>query len=159
MSISGAPAPSKFQRFYPPHPYPGLQFEVMRVLLACLHGPGRRLKHVQGLSGSAAQTPIALHDIALPYRIRSHYMDFENSEPFAMGPVQFRRPRKVAENWSTKPKFWEPSVIFPKEKSKTQSSLNFLQSRPRKFTKTDFFGIGPDPVSSEQQLLPETVIA
>ena len=39
--------------------------------------------------------------------------------------------------------------IFPKESSKTQSSLNFLQSGPRKFTKSDFFEIGLDLASSD----------
>ena len=34
--------------------------------------------------------------------------------------------------------------------SKAQSSLNFLQSGPRKFTKSDFFGIGPDLAGSER---------
>ena len=36
------------------------------------------------------------------------------------------------------------------KKAKTLSSLNFLESGPRKVTKSDFFGIGPDPASSEQ---------
>ena len=35
-----------------------------------------------------------------------------NSEPFAIGPVQFSWPRGVAENWFTKPKFWEDFVSF-----------------------------------------------
>ena len=33
--------------------------------------------------------------------------------------------------------------VFPRKTSKTQSSLNFLQSRPRKFTKSDFSGLAP----------------
>ena len=33
--------------------------------------------------------------------------------------------------------------IFPRKNSKTQSSLNFLQSGPRKFTKSDFSGLAP----------------
>ena len=32
---------------------------------------------------------------------------------------------------------------FPRKKSKTQSSLNFLQSGPRKFSKSDFSGLAP----------------
>ena len=48
------------------------------------------------------------------------------SELFAMGPVQFRWPRGVAENSFTKPGFWEHFVDFPRKNSKTQSSLNFL---------------------------------
>ena len=65
-----------------------------------------------------------------------------------MGPVQFRWPHGVAENSFTKLGFGENFVDFPRKKSKTQSSLNFLRSGPRKFTKSDFW-IGPDPVSSE----------
>ena len=49
------------------------------------------------------------------------------SELFAIGPVQFSRPRGVAENWFTKPEFWEHVVDFSQEKQrKTQSSFNFL---------------------------------
>ena len=33
-----------------------------------------------------------------------------NSEPFALGPVRFRWPRGAAENWFTKPWFWEHFV-------------------------------------------------
>ena len=33
--------------------------------------------------------------------------------------------------------------VFPRIKSKTQSSLNFLQSGPRKFRKSDFSGLAP----------------
>ena len=33
--------------------------------------------------------------------------------------------------------------VFPRKKSKTQSSLNFLQSGPRKFSKSDFSGLAP----------------
>ena len=66
------------------------------------------------------------------------------SEPFAMGPVQFRRPRRVAENWFTKPGFWGAFCqFFLGKNSKTQSSLNFLQSGSRKFTKSDFSGLAP----------------
>ena len=39
--------------------------------------------------------------------------------------------------------------VFPRKMSKTQSSLNFLQSGPRKFTKSNFSGIGPDSAGSE----------
>ena len=35
--------------------------------------------------------------------------------------------------------------------SETLSSLHFLQSGPRKFTKSDFLGIGPDPASYERR--------
>ena len=70
------------------------------------------------------------------------------SEPFAIVPVQFSRPRGVAQNWFTEPGFWEHLVNFSKEKqqntlSKTQSSLNFLQSGPRRFTKSDFSELAP----------------
>ena len=43
----------------------------------------------------------------------------------------------------TKPGFWEHSASssWEKKNSKTQSSLNFLQSGPRKFTKSDFSGL------------------
>ena len=41
-------------------------------------------------------------------------------------------------------------MSYPRKNSKTQSSLNFLQSGPRKFTKLIFFGIGPDPVNSDE---------
>ena len=33
--------------------------------------------------------------------------------------------------------------VFPRKKNKTQSSLNFLQFGPRKFTKSDFSGLAP----------------
>ena len=33
--------------------------------------------------------------------------------------------------------------VFPRKNSKTQGSLNFLQSGPRKFTKSDFSGLAP----------------
>ena len=33
--------------------------------------------------------------------------------------------------------------VFPRRNSKTQSSLNFLQSGPRKFSKSDFSGLAP----------------
>ena len=75
------------------------------------------------------------------------------SELFAVGPAQFSRPRGVAENSFTKPGFGKILSTFPRKKSKTQSSLNLLQSGPWKFTKSDFFGIGPDPVSSDNCLL------
>ena len=65
------------------------------------------------------------------------------SELFAMGPVQFSWPRGVTENSFTKPGFWEGCVGFPRKNSKTQSSLNFLQSGPRTFTKSDFSGLAP----------------
>ena len=35
-----------------------------------------------------------------------------SSEPFAIGPVQFSWPRRVAENWFTKPGFWDHFVSF-----------------------------------------------
>ena len=60
-----------------------------------------------------------------------------------MGPVQFSWPRGVAENWFTKSSFWEHFVGFPEKNSKTQSSLNFLHSGPRKFTKSHFSGLAP----------------
>ena len=53
-------------------------------------------------------------------------------------------PRGVAENWFTKPRFWEHFVYFSQEnKQNHQSSLNFLQSRPQKLTKSDFSGLAP----------------
>ena len=36
----------------------------------------------------------------------------QKSELFAMGPVQFSRPRGVAENSFTKPGFWKDYVVF-----------------------------------------------
>ena len=83
---------------------------------------------------------------------RMHYRNFADfvkttcfwSEPFAIGPVQFSWPRRVAENWFTKPGFFGSILsVFPMKSSKTQSSLNFLQSGPRKFTKSDFSGLAP----------------
>ena len=62
---------------------------------------------------------------------------------FARGPVQFSWPRGVAENWFTsKPGFWEHfgNLSYGKN-SQTESSLNFLQSGPQKFTKSDFSGL------------------
>ena len=38
------------------------------------------------------------------------------SEPFAIGPVQFSRPRGAAENWFAKLGFWEHFVSFSSEK-------------------------------------------
>ena len=49
----------------------------------------------------------------------------------------------MAENSFTEPGFWEHFVSFPRKNSKTQSSLNFLQSGPRKFSKSDFSGLAP----------------
>ena len=49
----------------------------------------------------------------------------------------------MAENWFTKSGFWEHFVGLSSENSKTQSSLNILRSRPRKFTKSDFSGLAP----------------
>ena len=60
-----------------------------------------------------------------------------NSEPFAIGPVQ------LAENWFTNRDFGSILSVFPRKGSKTQSSLNFLQSGPRKFCKSDFSGLAP----------------
>ena len=61
-----------------------------------------------------------------------------------IGPVQFSWPRGVAENWFTKPGFWEHFVsFFPRKRSKTQSSLNFLQSGPQKFSESNFSGLAP----------------
>ena len=70
---------------------------------------------------------------------------FSLQGPFAIiGPVQFCWPRRAAETWSTKLGFWERVLsVFPWKNSKTQSSLNFLQSGPRKFTKSDFSGLAP----------------
>ena len=61
------------------------------------------------------------------------------SELFAMGPV----PRRVAENSCAKPGFWEHFVDSSKEEKQKQSSLNSLQSRPRKFTKSDLLRLAP----------------
>ena len=44
--------------------------------------------------------------------------------------------------------FGNNSSIFPRKNSKTQGSLNILQSRPWKITNR-IFGIGPNPASSE----------
>ena len=49
----------------------------------------------------------------------------------------------MAENWFTKPGFWEHFVSFSQEKQQPQGSLNFFQSGPRKFTKSDFLGLAP----------------
>ena len=40
-----------------------------------------------------------------------------NSELFALGPVQFSRPRGVAENCFIKPGFWEHFVDNSQEKT------------------------------------------
>ena len=42
-------------------------------------------------------------------------------------------------NWA----FGSILSVFPRKKSKTQSSLTFLQSGPRKFSKSDFSGLAP----------------
>ena len=47
------------------------------------------------------------------------------SEPFAMGPVQFRRPRGVAENSFTKPGFCEHFVDFSQEKQQNTEFTKF----------------------------------
>ena len=60
-----------------------------------------------------------------------------------MGPVRFSWPRGVAENWFTKLGFVSILLIFRRKNSKAQSSLDFLQSEPPKFTKSDFSGLAP----------------
>ena len=49
----------------------------------------------------------------------------------------------MAERWLTKPGFWEHFVSFSRKNSKTQSSLNLLQSGPRESSKSDFSGLAP----------------
>ena len=90
------------------------------------------------------QKTIAI-EIGKPYKWRLLKCDRKciTSEPFAMRPVQFSWPRRVAENWLTKPGFGEHFVSFPRRNSRTQSSLIFFQSGPRKFTKSDFSGLAP----------------
>ena len=53
----------------------------------------------------------------------------ESQEPSAMGPVQFRRPRGVAENWFTKPGFGEHSVDFSLEKQQNTEFTKFCSVR------------------------------
>ena len=52
-------------------------------------------------------------------------------------PVESPKIRLL--NWD----FGNILSIFPRKNSKTQSSLNFLESGPRKFTKSDFSGLAP----------------
>ena len=52
-------------------------------------------------------------------------------------PVESPKIRSL--NWD----FGNILSIFPKKNSKTQSSLNFLQSGSRRFTKSDFSGLAP----------------
>ena len=105
---------------------------LLIFFLARLEGPTRKPRHASGFSARSRKR--FLHSAA--YECLSGL--------FAMGPVQFSCPRGVAENSFTKPGFWEHFVDFTQKKSsKTQSSLNFLQSRPRKFTKSDFSGLAP----------------
>ena len=47
------------------------------------------------------------------------------SELFAMGPVQFSRPRGVAENPFTKPGFWEHFVDISQEKQQNTEFTKF----------------------------------
>ena len=42
-----------------------------------------------------------------------------------MGPVQFSRPRGVAENSFTKPGFWEHFVVFSQEKQQNTEFTKF----------------------------------
>ena len=50
-------------------------------------------------------------------------------EPFAIGPVQFSWPRGVAENWFTKPGFWEHFVSFSNEKQQNTEFTKFSSVR------------------------------
>ena len=99
-----------------------------------------RSAHIWGMIGLSC-----LHGwLALSSFLCQNQNVYFGSEPFAIGPVQFRWPRGVAENSFTKPGFWEHFVgFFPRKNSKTQSSLNLLQSGPRKFSKSDFSGLAP----------------
>ena len=60
-----------------------------------------------------------------------------------MGLVQFSRPAGSPKIRLLNRAFGNILSIFPWKNSKTQSSLNFLQSGPRKFTKSDFSGLAP----------------
>ena len=73
------------------------------------------------------------------------------SELFAMGLVQFNWPRGAAENLFTKPGFWEHFVDFSQEKHQNTKFTKFSSVRTPEIFWIWFFGIGPDPASSEQK--------
>ena len=60
-----------------------------------------------------------------------------------MGPVQFSWQSESPKIRLLNRDFGNILSIFPRKNSKTQSSLNFLQSGPRKLTKSDFSGVAP----------------
>ena len=60
------------------------------------------------------------------------------SELFAMGPVQFSDAAESPKIRLLNLVLGNILSIFPRKNSKIKSSLNFLQSGPRKFTKSDF---------------------
>ena len=62
---------------------------------------------------------------------------------FAMGPVQLVDPAEWPKIGLLNRVFGNILSILPRKNSKPQSSLNFLQCRPRKFTKSDFSGLAP----------------
>ena len=65
------------------------------------------------------------------------------SELFAMGPVQFWQPRRVAEDWFAKPGSWEDSVSFSQEKQQNTEFTKCFSVRTPEFTKSDFSGLAP----------------
>ena len=62
---------------------------------------------------------------------------------FQQGQSNLVDPAEWPKIGFTKPDFWEHFVSFSQEKQQNTSSLNFLQSGPRKFTKSDFSGLAP----------------
>ena len=69
--------------------------------------------------------------------------DTEKSEPFAIGPVHLVDPAEWPEISLLNRGFGSMLSIFLRKSSKTRSSLNFLQSGPRKLTKPDLSGLAP----------------
>ena len=66
------------------------------------------------------------------------------SEPCAIGPVQFSRPRGAAENSFTKLGFWEYFVDFSQEKQQNTRFTKFsLVRTPEIYTKSDISGLAP----------------
>ena len=82
------------------------------------------------ISGKGGQTPLKPPFVTPPFAAAQNAAsDFFLSEPFAMGPVQFRRLRGVAENWFTQPGFWEHSVSFPRKKQQNTEFTKFFSVR------------------------------
>ena len=65
------------------------------------------------------------------------------SELFAMGSVQFSYPAESPKICLLNRVLGKLLSIFPRKKKQNTESLNFLQSGPPKFSKSDFSGLAP----------------